>query len=288
MGKLDRAYKRALELVKLGDPTIKVNQIDVDQLYIARQKTKARGLEATIGVNRALAALHEAIGIDSNLPLDVADEKFPDLVSDLEMKELIVKALAQRGEMSQAQLTAQVTGLEIDAQAKTWFKPASRTFAMGGDIHATQIPQGLANTEYRPGAIPPEMPVSMFGPRWVRMERARFFTARADAVVEKTQNLISLETKIAYWKWKEAAERLKLYSGDPNVKDDSLTLRSRKIADLIEERFINGKVTGKEFLEAQGAADTSVIEYNEAMYIHALGLAGLERVTAGGIRVTQP
>jgi outer membrane protein TolC len=286
--KLDDAHKRAQELLKAGEGTI--TKIDVDQLFVAREKTKARGLQASMGVRTALAALHEAIGIPSNQPLDIVDDKLPALVGDLEMQQLIAQALAQRGEMTQAQAFAQVVCLEVEAQRRMLFKPRAGTFALGADIHSTQIPQGLANGEYRPGAIPEEMPVNMVGSRTDRMERARAFYARAGAVAEKTENLISLEAKAAYWKWKEAAERLKIYLGDPAIrekdKENSLASTADHIADLVYERFRNGKVSGADYLQARGAADTMLVEYNEAVYQHALGLAALERVTAGGFRLT--
>ena len=288
--KLDRAHKRAVELVKAGDPKIVINQIDVENLYIAREKTRARGLEASIGVRKAMAALHEAIGVKHDFPLDVADAKLPDLVSDLQMSDLIAKALSQRGEMSQAELASVVTSLEVDAQRRLFFKSRAPTWASGADPHAAVIPQGISNTTYRPGAIPPEMPANLFGPRWVRMERASAFCARAGAVVDKTENLITLEAKVAYWKWKEASEALRIYQGDPAEKPGRRTLAEKAewIYSQVAEDFHNGKISGETYLKARGAADQAQVDYNEAVYHHALALAGLERITAGGYRLAAP
>ena len=187
--------------------------------------------------------------------------------------------------MSQAQITAQITDLEIAAQSRHLFRPDVRTFASGADIHAQAIPQGRANGEYVPGAIGPEYPTFIYGPRWVRVERAQFFNARAGAVVDKTQNLITLETKAAYLKYREAAERIQIYLGD-GKKENSLRDKAEKIAIQIYERFDQGKAKGSEYLQAQVAADQMVLKLNEAMFNHALGLAALERITAGGYRLT--
>ena len=48
--------------------------------------------------------------------------------------------------------------------------------------HGLQVPQGVNNTEYRPGAVPPEMPTLLAGTRAERMRRAQSFHARARSV----------------------------------------------------------------------------------------------------------
>ena len=75
--RLGRAHKRGKELVDNGGAK-GITNIDVDTLYIAREETRSRGLEATFGVRKALAALEEAIGLNCNdPPLDIVDDQLP-------------------------------------------------------------------------------------------------------------------------------------------------------------------------------------------------------------------
>src|SRR5205807_4445536 len=103
--------------------------------------------------------------------------------------EIIALALNRRPELVQATGFAEVTNLEIDAQGTKLIRPIVSTFAAASDIHSRQVPQGISNNEYRPGAVGPEMPTTMVGHRSYRMERTRDLYGRALAVVDKTRGL---------------------------------------------------------------------------------------------------
>lgn len=276
-GKLDEAQKQAKKLVDIGDPDLKITKIDVDVLGLNLELLKAKEVEARIGVMKAFAALREAIGIGLDYPLEIGDEKLPALVPEMDKELLIAQALANRGEICQANGNYRVTELEIDAQAKQR-GPTGRTFSSGADIHAKPIPQGVANGEYRPGAIGPEMPASLAGRKEDRIQRARDYTLRAAAVVDKTNNLVVLEVEATYLKWLEAAQKVKNLDKAPKIAAD--------ITNKIKIEFDKGKVPGEALLRAQGMEEQIVASYNEGLYLHALALAALERVTAGGYRLT--
>jgi outer membrane protein TolC len=275
VAKLQRARNKAAGLLKSGDPTIKVTKIDVDNLDINIAFYEAKQQEAEIGIKRAEAALREAMGVGRDFDLNLARASLPQPVKDLQLSELIDVALERRGEMAQASSVYQVTELEIAAQKRT-IGPSAKTFAAAGDVHATPIPQGISNTEYRPGAIGIEMPTLLGGKKADRIQRARAFNARAAAVVDKTRNLITLEVEANYYKWQEAL--LKLQKLQKTLK------LARDVGRSVEERLQSGNVTGEELIRAQTLEEQSRAQYNDALYMHALGLAGLERVTAGGYR----
>src|SRR5207302_5155956 len=111
--------------------------------------------------------------------------------------EIVAMALARRPELVQATTFAEVTNLEIDAQGTKLIRPTVPTFGTGSDIHSRPVPQGISNNEYRPGAVGPEMPVTMIGHRSLRMERTRDLYGRALAVADKTRGLIALEAEDA-------------------------------------------------------------------------------------------
>lgn len=274
--KLDEALERAKKLVKIRNPDIKIFDIDVDILALNVKLVRLREIEARVGIEKAIAAVREAVGVEC--PLDIAEDRLPALVADLNKEALVAMALCRRGEMTQAGAAQQVATLEIDAQAKQR-GPTGRTFASGSDLHARPIPQGVANGEYRPGAIGLEMPASFAGHKADRMQRAHDLAGRADAVVAKTHNLITLEVEATYLKWLEAAQKIKGMEGT--------IPKANSIADKIKEEFDEGKISGEQLLRAQGMEEQIAASYNEALYLHALALAALERVTAGGYRLTK-
>src|SRR5262249_39795549 len=151
-------------------------------------------------------------------------------------------ALSRRGELIQAANVAQVTALEIDAQAASCF-PATRTFASVVDIHARPVPQGFHDGFYRPEAVGLEMPVNLGGKRKDRMERAGDFNARAQAVVEKTQKLITLEAESAFFKWQEAAGKI--------TKAKAAAAKAKTFETEIRNAFTGGqKAVVKDVLDA--------------------------------------
>jgi outer membrane protein TolC len=254
------------------DP-LKVNQADIDKLGVYIDLVKVKQVEAQQGLERAKAALREAMGLDPTHPLLLADADLPAPEVVPAREELIALALARRGSMVQAATAAQVVCLEVSAQAANHHMMVN-TFAAGADIHATPVPQGTSNGEYRPGAIGIEMPTTMVGHKSDRVRRAQEFHGRAVAVVEKTQQLISLEATDAYLRWEEASKQLQVLGKTPQ-QSGKLVETARKQFELnpkTAENLINTIV-----LDAQIGA-----KYNESLYNHALALAAIERITAGG------
>lgn len=271
---LEEARDRAQRLAKAGDPSIKVTQLDVDSLTLNLEIVRTKEAEAAVGILKAMAALREAIGVGPECPLEVAAAPLPAIVPALDKDALIAQALARRGELVQALAALEVTHLEVTAQSRLFLAPSTKTFAAASDVHAKPIPQGVANGEYRPGAIGLEMPNFLVGCRSTRMQRAQDLSTRAQAVVEKTQNLIALEVEATYLKWFEAKQ--KVGNLDRAVKLSGDFYRN------IRERFNEGKVSGGDFIQAQALRDQTRATLNEALYNHALALSALERVTAGG------
>jgi outer membrane protein TolC len=168
-----------------------------------------------------------------------------------------------------------VTCLEVKAQSKKLFNPRVSTFAAGSDIHAKPVPQGEANTDYRPGAIGPEMPVLLVGSRLCREQRARDFYGRSVAVVDKTRALIELEAEDAFLKWQEANRKVALYQ--------EATTKGRKLADDTRNDFATGqRVKPEDVLTNEVIASQAQASYNEIRFHLILVLAALERITGGG------
>jgi outer membrane protein TolC len=277
VGKLKLYREKGQFLVKKGDPDTVVTQADVDRLAVNIDLFELRHIQAQEGLLRAKAALREAMGLEpDSCPMLIANG-LPPLQGVPCRDDLLALALGRRGEMAQAAAAARVTELEVSAQAASR-GPTARTFAAVADVHARPIPQGMANREYRPSAIGLDMPTTLAGRREDRVRRARDLSARAAAVVDKTRNLIALELDDAYLKWREAARRLRTLEGT--------SARARAVLKTIEARFEIGRVTGEEIIRAKALESQVLAEYNEALYNQALALAALERITAGGFRMS--
>lgn len=255
----------------------KVTTVDVTKLKIHVAIYQAKAVEATVGEQKALAALREAIGVGCDYCLDIDDSAgLPEAVEVPELCDFIAMALHRRGEMAQAALAYQVTGLEVEAQAKKKGLQV-KTFAASGDVHASGVPQGVSNKEYRPDAIGLEMPPYASGKKADRVQRTQDFRARAGAVVAKAQNLITLETEAFYYKWREAFLRAGYI--EPHVAP------AQKLLGQVRA-LLEGKEAGasEDLIKSYALSWQLRAERNEARYNHVLALAALERVTAGGFR----
>lgn len=269
---LDRAdLKRVIDAGEAGYTTAMMDRLDI-AVGLAQSKQQ----EADEGMRRALAALREAMGMGLDCSsFQLADLSLQDTGVKPEKCDIINAALSRRGEMMQVLMAADAVRLEVDAQGRHLFRPLVGTFASGGDIHATPVPPGIRNGDYRPGAVPPEMPVSLAGPRNARVDQAKAYSGRADAVVNKTRELVTLEAEDAFCKWEEASRKVS-FTRDAAAK-------ASKYVKQREEDKANGanikpeELTADRILAAQAAA-----ALNEAMFQQVLALANLERVTAGG------
>lgn len=275
---LDRALKAGAP--KLSAPML-------DRLDIAINLAKAKQLEAEEGMNRALAALREAMGIGLECSsFQLADLSLPDPTVTPDRCDIVNLALARRGELMQVLIAADVFRLEVDAQGRIFrFKTVGRTFASAGDIHSQPVPPGLRNGDYRPGAIGFEMPVTLAGPRDSRVEQACQYSGRADAVVAKTKELIALEAEDGFAKWNEATRKCAFTK-------DAVNKAKKYIKQLEEDRKEGATILPEDMTMSRLLAVQANVALNEAMFQQVLALANLERITAGGFSAgfspTQP
>jgi outer membrane protein TolC len=256
-----------------------VRKWHVDQVDVLLSVTRGRSEEARQGVERASAALREAIGLGPDCPLAMTSA-FPSYNNAVPDRATIVAlALERRGEVVQANVGAEVTCLEIEAQ-QLIRGPTAQTFASASDLHAQPIPQGVANEEYRPGAISIEMPANLVGHRDARVEQARALHSRAQAVLAKTRNLITLEAEDSWLRWRETSRQAEQY--------EKAASDAEKIYDRIREEFKLGRTFENtrpnfdDLSQARVRATQLRLQANLAKYDLLLALAALERVTAGG------
>jgi outer membrane protein TolC len=263
------AVQRSLEA---GDRDI--TSADVKRTLVYLRLAQTRKTQAAEGVQRALAALKEAVGAGPGVSLNVPGERLPEPEAQPRREEIVAAALARRGDLVQARIFAEAACLEVEAQGSS-LAHRLETFASGSDIHSRPIPQEVRNSEYRPGALPPQMPTLLVGSRSERVKRAQSLSARAQAEVEVTRNLITLEAEDAFLRWEEAVAEARQAREAADTGD---TLA----ADLNRDFTAHLKVKVDDVVNAQVLASQARSQYNEHRYRELLALADLERVTAGG------
>jgi outer membrane protein TolC len=270
--RLTATHKAAKQQLDAG--VKEVTDADVQRTTVYLKLARTKQIQAAQGVKRALAALKEAIGLGPDACLDVPPGQLPVPTVVPCLADVVGAALAHRGEMVQATIFADVACLEVKAQGSGLLK-RMETFAAGSDIHAHQVPQGFRNTEYRPGAVPPEMPDMLVGSRADRVQHAQSLHGRANAVVEVTRNLITLEAEDAFLRWQEA-------SGQIAEAKEAATTAEELARNLNQDFVVRAKVRVEEVVNAHVLAAQARSQYTEFLYREILALADLERITAGG------
>lgn len=190
-----------------------INQIDI---LIAVMK--GRREDALQGVQRGLAALREAIGLEPDCHLVLADQELPWIANPPCLGEIVALALARRGEITQTAIAAEVCELEIKAQELSCALKVE-TFAAGSDIHAVSLPTAYFGADYRPGPEGLQMPINLVGPKCLRAEQAQILYARALAAVDKMRGLLRLEAENAWLLWKDSDAKAGLHWTEPDEKD---------------------------------------------------------------------
>ncbi len=253
-------------------------QLIYKKIAVFLRQAQARRAEAVTGIDRATAALREAMGVGPEVCFQVAEDPLfaqpPALNAPPCLGDLVQLALARRGEVAQAATAVDVFHLEVDAQAKNCLLPTARTFASGGDIHARGVPPHIEDgTLYRPGALAPEMPPVLVGSKCFRVERAQDLAQRAGSMADKTRNLVALDVEEAYHRLREAQEKLKVHNG----AQDAIELEKQVAEDFRADAAKVDEVAFNQVVASRAKAD-----YNEAVFQYLLSLVALERATAGG------
>ena len=250
-----------------------------DKMVILIAEARAKLEEADTGVARARAALREAIGLSPDAEIDTADELLPDVQAEFAKQAIVTHALSRRGEIQLAGIGAKVTQLEVVAQWSRKLSVRVPTFSNGGDLHAKPVPASTREPEYKPGAIPPEMPAELVGHQKTRTAIAQQYYERSEKVAEEARNLVALEAEVGFAKYVEASRKVAIYK-EASKAARSLVDRQREAA--------GGNLTKEDILMNEVSAARAFASYNQSLYEQIIALANLERITSGGVRVNFP
>jgi len=267
-------YRQVIEKLaaKEANPDRKTwTELGGDLVAIYLREVEDRGVEAEAGEELGVAALREAMGLAPCACLTIAGEALPEPRVAVCREDFIAMALARNAYLAEAALTGEVVHLEVDAQGHISRPGSIRTFAASADIHAEPVPLGRHGTDYRPGAVPVEMPAYLSGYRTTRVQAAQHLDARAEAVVQKTRGLILLEAEGAYLAWRSAARKVELRRSAARAGE-----RIRK------KLFSDDKTEVENLLPHALLAIQVQVDYNESVFQLLLALADLQRVTNGG------
>lgn len=274
-----RIYLQVMREVLKQGVSKKVDQYSVYNLETKIGEVEQLQTKATIGRQRALEALKEAMGVDPCFEFTPRDPELPIMGGQVTKEQVIALATANRSELVQAAAGTDAFRLEVAAQAKLRTFGQTNTLASGADLHAKAIPFPLRNGEYKPAPPPPEMPPHLVGRREDRVARACELSLKQEASYDKIVGLIRLESANAYLEWEQATSRM-----------TAAKLRyeaARKIADDTREVALT-KQEPQLVVQYEAEAGRAQADYVEAVFEHLKALAKLERVTAGAVRPAFP
>ncbi len=262
-----------------GNEDLNNNTVDVLTSYV--YQAQIRQAEAIAGIERAKAALREAMNVDPEYPIELPTDELPMVPVAITKDQVIQLAFAQRPELIQTAVATDLFRLEVCAQGAIRLTAQARTFAAGADLHASAVPGPQRGAEYRPAALGLEMPIGMFGRPDERQAKAAALSKRTDMVYQKTRNLIRLEAESVYHRWLAAAEAVeKAQEADELI--DGLQERL-ELKGQAGKAPPNTRQRVRELLEYRLVIAQNRVQTNEVLYQHLLTLVDLERITAGGI-----
>jgi outer membrane protein TolC len=276
VAQLTQIRKIIEDLLNTPDPG-QVTRLTLYQVVDGLGQVKTLQSQAKWGKEIALAALKEVMGVDGGFEFVPKDVELPLMRGTTTREQVVELAMTRRPEMAMAAGGVDAFRLETESQSKLRFRLQTQTLASGADLHATQIPAPLRNGEYRPGAIEPEMPLTLLGSREERVRRACTISLRQDAVYEKIVNLVRLEATKAYLTWRQDGDTL-------DVAKERFD-NAAKILDLAKKNPPADKEKLISYLVTSGKAQS---DYLTAAHAYVKSLLTLERVTAGGVRPAFP
>src|SRR5207248_1346137 len=76
----ETGHARAKKLAEKGNPDVKITKIDVDSIEVQIAIVKGKRAQVKNGMEKALAALREAMGVRHDYPLEIAAVDLPQAV----------------------------------------------------------------------------------------------------------------------------------------------------------------------------------------------------------------
>jgi outer membrane protein TolC len=275
---METFYEAAVEILKLELPPDpkgpKINEFTIGTLDSVISEVRDLREEASVGRKKAIAALKQAMAVEPEFDLVPADKELPLLTGGVTKEQVVAAALAARPELTQAAVLLDVTRLEVCAQAKQTRKQQVPTFASGADLHARHIPAPIRNGEYRPGAIPPQMPIQLVGQVQDRVARATEFVRHQEAVYANVVSLVRLEAENTFLDWEAAAAKV-AQAKSRHERAQVLLEKSRAAAAT--------KMDPELLVKNEAEASRAQARYVDAVFKHIRALITLEKVTAGGV-----
>jgi outer membrane protein TolC len=262
-----------------------MNQLKLDLMKQGLSEILRLQAEADAGVKLSESALREAMGVQTGgFEFRVKDKELPLMAQNVTLTrdQVVEMALARRPELALAAAAADAFRLEVYAQGKLRFSRTVPTLGAASDIHSRLMPTGSRDPgkDYRPEPIAPEMPPQVVGSKEDRVARVLAYSHRADAVFEKTRNLMILEAEKSFIDFEKASRQL-------TAQRDSFK-SAKNAMDRIREQFSEPKAPKDLLLMGYGQSAKSMAAYVEAANFYLETLAALERVTAGGVRPAFP
>ncbi|HWB13946.1 MAG TPA: TolC family protein [Pirellulales bacterium] len=295
-----RAYYGALlaqELVAVADQSsalfntvvnVTDNLIqDGDEYVTMPDMLRARALADTVASERitaeksrdlAIAALHQAMGVPIDAPLELADRRLRIDQRKVELPEVLPSAMVRRPELAKAQIGVQIVDLQRRL-ARAAFSPEVSLFGTYINLQGQQAFLDPNNPNLLAAGLSVQMPVFEGGRRLAESRKAADQQVQARQGRELARQLVALEVRQACLEYEEMRDRLRPISRAARDAQQALDgywsqFAGDQIADEKYPDFFRDLLTTRLLLtQAQ-------VQYYQVVFGHNLAVAKIELVSA--------
>jgi outer membrane protein TolC len=271
---VERLTKAALE-DKENKEVTPADLYRIRSLQLLAESQVVRGRQ---GVELAYAALHAAMGVEPEVPLQIADDRMDFQPLALALPTLLQRAYSQRPELAKADLGVRNAALE-QKLAAAQFCP---DVALFGSFSSVNDDRSYLNpnhpVEWAAG-IAVRYPLLTGGRRFAERRKADHQYLQAVEVVRSVRQLIGLEVEQAFLENREMAERLALA--------EKAEAAAKATVKSYEDQYAEDRIPSKDLpryfenLEtAQLLLSAARLSYHEHLFAYNLTLAKILLVTA--------
>lgn len=244
-------------------------EVEAMQLEVEAARVETDLLSAEAAYESRLDQFRNTLGLEMDVPVRIAGEPEFDTIS-VSLDSAISRALDRSEEVRLAQIEKQQAELSLDDARRPWrlgaqvsgfynleLRDPSFNDAFSSDYDDYSVNRGFTFSL--------TVPLFSGGRRNAEVQRARLAKRRAEFDAEQSEKQVVLAVRSAVRNLREARMRYEI------------TLRSLRIAErsweISRERFSNGQITARDWIDAQLALNRSRVSATRALMDHNIAQA---------------
>jgi outer membrane protein len=253
-----------------------IPEVEAMQLEVEAARVEMELLSAEANYEGQLDSYRDLVGISLIQPIRVVGDPGFDAI-EVSLDDAIELALEHRQELRLATLSVE--------QAELGLKNARRPWGIGGQITAfynldlrTDVFESSVSSEYndyavnRGFAFNVNIPLFGGGRKNLDVQSAVLTLRRAEYEASQAEQDVILDVRSAVRSLNESRRRYEISLASLEIVDKSF--------DISRQRFVNGQITAREWIDAQISINQSRISASRALMDHNVALARY-RLTVG-------